>query len=109
MAKLSLSLFLVFCFLFFTTLVVSCGDVEMALSSLTVTPSAATVGISQPQAFSVIARDSGGYLQNITPVWSLTGGIGSISAAGLFEASGTAGSGYVVATYGGISKQAAVT
>ncbi|MFC1540709.1 carboxypeptidase regulatory-like domain-containing protein [Candidatus Margulisiibacteriota bacterium] len=86
-----------------------CGDLTSELSSLTVSPSSATVGINQSQLFTVVARDSLGFIITVEPAWSVSGGGGSISPSGLFTAGGSTGSGTVTATYGQTSATASVT
>ena len=86
-----------------------CGDLEGAVTSITVSPSTITVGVNQPQYFSVIAKDANGQIVTVTPTWSVTGGIGSITSGGIFTATSTAASGYVVATVNSISGRSAVT
>jgi len=109
MAKLPLSLWFVVCGLFFTALAVGCGDLESSVSNLTVTPSSATVGINQSQSFSAAGTDAYGIAVIVSPTWSVTGGVGSVSSTGLFTAGASAGSGTVVATYGDVSASSAVT
>ena len=87
----------------------SCGDLETTLSSLAVSPSSSTVGISQSKSFTIVAYDSNGLVTSATPSWSVTGGIGSISSNGLFIAGSSAGTGTVVATSGGVSGSATIT
>lgn len=86
-----------------------CGDLESDLASLIVSPSSSTVGISQTKAFTVVGRNTSGYLVSVTPTWSVTGGIGSINSSGIFTAGSSNGSGEVVATYGTVSDSSAVT
>ena len=87
----------------------SCGDLETELASLTINPASATVGISQAQNFTVVAKDSAGFIVQVSSTWSVSGGIGSINANGLFTANSSTGEGSVVATYGSITDSAAVT
>lgn len=87
----------------------SCGDLETALSSLAVSPSSSTVGISQSKTFTIVAYDSNGLVTSASPSWSVTGGIGSISSNGLFTAGSSTGTGTVVASSGGVSGSAAIT
>ncbi|MFC1571120.1 carboxypeptidase-like regulatory domain-containing protein [Candidatus Margulisiibacteriota bacterium] len=87
-----------------------CGDLEEdALSSLTVLPSSATVGMSQTKLFSVVGHDSSGIITSVSPSWSVTGGIGIISSTGLFTAGSSTGQGTVVAVYGGKTDSSTVT
>ncbi|MDD5382710.1 MAG: hypothetical protein PHH60_03540, partial [Candidatus Margulisbacteria bacterium] len=65
-----------------------------------VAPANVTVGINQSQTFTVTAKNSAGFIIQVNPTWSVSGGIGTISSSGLFVAGGTAGQGTVTATYG---------
>jgi hypothetical protein len=86
-----------------------CGDLG-TISSLTVTPANTTIGIKQIQVFYVTATNSlGNIVTNISPTWSVTGGIGSIGSTGLFTAGSASGEGYVVATYENITGKTKVT
>jgi hypothetical protein len=86
-----------------------CGDTG-TVSSITVTPANTTIGINKTQVFYVTATNSAGNIvSNVSPTWSVTGGIGSISSTGLFTAGSASGEGYVVAAYGTITGQTKVT
>jgi len=81
---------------------------------VTVSPTSATVGISQGYSFSAIGKNSVGTIVTVSPTWSVEGGIGTISTTGLFTAGGTVGSGNVIATVnatsgGTLTGSAAVT
>ncbi len=94
----------------FVICIAGCGDIDGELESLTISPSSATVGINQSQLFTARGEDNYGFLVDVDPTWSVTGGIGSInSSSGLFTAGASIGSGYVVAAYEGVSAQAPVT
>ena len=86
-----------------------CGDVTSGVSSITLSPSSATVGINQSQSFSVVAKDSTGKIVTASPTWSVSGSIGTISSSGLFVAGASGGSGTVTASYSGLSSSATVT
>jgi hypothetical protein len=83
------------------------------LTALRITPDAATVAADATQTFSVVGIDQfGNTINGLSGIaWSTTNGAGTISAAGLFRASRTAGSypSSVVAAVGPISTSAAVT
>ena len=93
----------------FVIVLSGCGDLDTELSSMTVSPSSATVGINQSQVFSVIAKDSAGFIIDVDPTWGVTGSIGSIGSTGLFTAGNSSGEGTVVATYGEESASATVS
>ena len=87
--------------------------VAAALTSVTVTPQGVSVANGKTQQFSAVARDQFGNPLATQPAftWSLAaGGVGSVSASGLYTApsSGT-GSATVTATTGGKSGSAGVT
>jgi len=87
-----------------------CGDITGELASITVNPSSATVGVKQPKGFSAVGKDSAGFIVEVSPTWSVEGGIGSISSStGQFTAGSAEGSGYVVATSGSLSGKSSVT
>jgi len=87
-----------------------CGDINGSVSSLNVTPASTTIGINKTQNFYVTATNSAGNIvSNISPTWSVTGGVGSISSTGLFTAGSASGEGYVVATYDTVTGRTKVT
>ncbi len=86
-----------------------CGDVTGDLVSLSISPTKVTVGVSQSQVFTVVGHDSVGMIVEVSPTWSVTGSIGTISSNGLFTAISTAGSGTVVASSDDLSATASVT
>ncbi|OGC22703.1 hypothetical protein A2291_01085 [candidate division WOR-1 bacterium RIFOXYB2_FULL_42_35] len=86
-----------------------CGDLAADLSSLIVSPASSTVGINTTKAFTVVGRNTSGYLVEVTPTWSVTGGIGTINSSGMFSAGTSNGSGEVVATYGTVTDASSVT
>lgn len=86
-----------------------CGDIEGELASLNISPSGATIGISQSQLFTASGEDDLGFIVDVDPTWSVTGGIGTINSNGLFTAGASTGAGSVVASYGGKSSSASVT
>ncbi|NQT30349.1 MAG: carboxypeptidase regulatory-like domain-containing protein [Candidatus Saganbacteria bacterium] len=86
-----------------------CGDIDSEVVSLTVSPATATVGVSQSQSFSVVAKNSLGNIISVTPTWSVVGGIGSVTSTGLFTASVGSGEGTVVGTYTTITGVATVS
>lgn len=86
-----------------------CGDLESTLASLTIFPSSTTVGVRQYQLFSVVGHDSLGKIVTVSPSFSTTGGLGDVTATGVFIAGSVAGTGSVVAAYGGKSASATVT
>jgi SdrD B-like domain len=86
--------------------------VEDTLSSVSVSPSSATVDGDQSRQFSATGYDQFGLVivDQPTFAWSLaTGGVGGIDSAGLYVAPPTSGSATVVATSSFVSGTAAVT
>ncbi|MFH1541678.1 MAG: carboxypeptidase regulatory-like domain-containing protein [bacterium] len=101
---------ILFSLLIFALLLAGCGDLEeSAISSITVSPSTATVGVNQSKNFSINAYDSGGIITSVSPTWGVSNGLGSISASGVFTAGAAAGSEIVTASYGSKSSSATVT
>ena len=86
-----------------------CGDLESELESLSIKPSNPTIGINQTQLFTVTAKDTLGFIVYVTPTWSVSTGIGTISSSGLFTAGASTGEGYVTATYGTTTASTEVT
>ncbi len=73
------------------------------LATLTVAPDTANLTADQTQQFTVTGADANGNaVPTGTVTWSVQGGIGTISTAGLFAAT-TVGNGTVTATSGAIS------
>lgn len=93
----------------FAVLLSGCGDLDTEIESLTISPSRATVGVDQYQLFTVTGKDELGMIVDVDPSWSVSGGIGDITSAGLFTAGSASGEGTVVATYKELSVSAAVT
>ena len=89
------------------TVTVTTGTV----SSVTVTPNPVTLPIAGTQLFAAIARDAGGNVVGLAPIWSVVAGGGSISAGGLFAAGTTPGTfvNTVTATISGVTGAATVT
>ncbi len=79
------------------------------LASIEVTPRRIDVTAGAAQAFEATGRDALGNERAITPVWTLTGGVGTIGAQDGRLAAVTAGAGSVVATAGALSGVADVT
>ena len=81
------------------------------VSTLTVTPSPATVAVGGQQQFTVVAKNASGDILAVTPLWSVAAGGGTITPAGLFTAGTTAGTftNTVVATCSGVSVAITVT
>ena len=60
-------------------------------TSLTVTPTTATLAPGGQQQFTVVAKASNGSVLNVTPTWSVVAGGGTITSTGLFTAGTVAG------------------
>lgn len=93
----------------FLIFLVGCGDLEGSVTGLTITPSSSTVGLNQSQSFAASGTDAYGIAVLVSPTWSVTGGVGTISSNGFFTAGASAGSGGVVGSYDGVSASAAIT
>ena len=77
-------------------------------NSIVISPDPAAVTLEATQVFTAVVYDSNNNVLNVTPSWEVTGGIGTITNAGLFTATAE-GTGIVRAVYGGLSDEAAVT
>ena len=89
----------------------NCGGVSQVLTSITVSPSSASVAAGGTQQFTATALDQNGQPMNPQPTftWSVSGG-GTISSTGLFTAGSTAGGPFTVtASSSGIQGAASVT
>ncbi len=82
------------------------------LTSIVVSPSSAGVSLNGMQQFTAIGKDQNGNAVSPQPsfTWSVvSGGVGSISGAGLYSAGATAGTATVKASSSSVSSTAAVT
>ena len=75
---------------FFTAACSSSTDLR-TVTSLTVTPTSATLAIGGTQQFTAVAKASNGSVLAVTPTWSVVAGGGTISQTGLFTAGTVAG------------------
>lgn len=73
-----------------------------------VAPDTATVSADSTKQFTATIRDADGNVVATAPTWTVSGGVGSVSATGLFTAA-TAGSGFVRAAAGAARDSARVT
>ena len=80
------------------------------LASIVVAPNPQTLPISATQQFTAVGADFAGAKVNVSPVWTVVSGGGSISTSGLFTASTVPGTftNTVMATSGGKSATATV-
>jgi len=83
------------------------GDIY-APTTISISPTSATLHIGDTQQFSASGTNYYGEPVSFTPGWSVAGGIGSIDATGVFTATAL-GTGLVMATYGSVIGQAVVT
>ena len=77
---------------------------QQTITSLEVIPRFVTLGPTEAQTFSVIARDGGGNVVNVNPVWSASGGV--ISSTGQYTAPTPPGLHTIRATVGSVSATA---
>jgi len=87
------------------------GITPGTLTSLQITPESATLIVGDYYTFQFIAKDSYGNVVNVTPTWSVEGGIGEIygySGYANFHAA-AAGTGRIKMTSGSLEASAAVT
>ncbi|HMC56111.1 MAG TPA: ice-binding family protein [Gemmatimonadaceae bacterium] len=66
-------------------------NVTPVLVSITVTPNPANMLTNSQQQFAATGRDGNGNVINISPVWSVTNGGGTIDANGVFTSGGATG------------------
>jgi hypothetical protein len=60
-------------------------------SSVTISPTSATLAAGGTQQFTAVVKNSGGDVLAVTPTWSVVAGGGTITSTGLFTAGTTAG------------------
>jgi hypothetical protein len=81
---------------------------QQVLTSITVTPTAATLNVNQTQQYAAVGKDQNGIvMSNISFTWTATGG--TISTSGLYTAGATAGNFTVTAQSGSITGNTTVT
>lgn len=85
-----------------------CGEENDQISSITIFPSQAKVGVGKSYKFYATAYNSAGKPLATTFTWSASSGIGSIDQDGNFVAASITGSGYVYASADSVSGQAQV-
>jgi beta-glucanase (GH16 family)/regulation of enolase protein 1 (concanavalin A-like superfamily) len=73
-------------------------NVAASLTTLAITPTAATVGVDGTQQFTASGTDQYGQIVTASPTWSVTSGGGTINATGLYTAPATVGTGSAVVT-----------
>lgn len=78
------------------------------ITRISVSPATATLNVGAAQTFTATAYDSQDNQIAFTPTWSVTGGIGTITAAGIFTAT-AAGTGLVRAASASVFGEADVT
>lgn len=89
-----------------------CGDAPGSLTSLSISPTSATVGVNQSKTFTVYGHNSVGQIVTVTPTWSVSGGIGALESNGsscLLMTGSSAGTGMVIASAEGLTTCATVT
>jgi hypothetical protein len=88
----------------------TCTSVTQVLTSITVSPAAASVQVGKTQQFAATALDQNGNPMSSQPAftWGVSGG-GTISSSGLFTATTVGGAFSVTASSGGINGTASVT
>ncbi len=85
--------------------------VNQTFTTITVSPSSATLNENATQQFSATANDQFGAAMASQPsfTWSKTAGIGSIDSSGLYTSPGASGTATIQATSGGITNTASIT
>jgi len=79
---------------------------QATIASLEVRPRFVTLGPSEAQLFTVLARDANGAIVNAQPTWSASAG--TITSMGAYTASTAAGLRTITATVNGVSARASV-
>jgi hypothetical protein len=77
-------------------------------ATLTVSPVSASVQVGVPKTFTATVRDEAGNVLALTPTWTVSAGLGAISASGVFTGAAE-GSGTATATCGAATGTAVVT
>ena len=85
--------------------------VNQTLTTITDSPSSASLNLNGTQSFSAIGYDQFGAALAVQPsfTWAEASGVGSINASGLYTAGSVAGSATITATSGSVAGSAAVT
>ncbi|HSJ09975.1 MAG TPA: hypothetical protein VK928_08670, partial [Longimicrobiales bacterium] len=88
------------------TVIVTVGPI----TSITVTPTPATLAAGATQQFTAVGRDAADNVVAFTPTWSMAGAGGTINGSGVFTAGGTPGTytGAVMASNGTVNGVATV-
>lgn len=81
------------------------------LTSIVLTPQAVNLEVGDSQQFEATGYDQDGVPMSITPVWSVTGGIGTVNSTGSFVAGSVVGTfpGGVKASVGAVVGEALIT
>src|SRR3989338_28071 len=109
LTKFRFSYYFVILILSLVILPAGCGDITDGVGGIVISPSPAIIGVNQTQFFTALGRDASGKLIAISPTWSVSGNIGSITSSGLFTAGAVDATGSVIATADSLSGSAAVT
>ena len=85
--------------------------VDQTLTTITVSPSSASLNLNGTQSFSAVGYDQFGAALAVQPsfTWATASGVGSIDGSGLYTAGTVAGSATITATSGAVVGGAAVT
>jgi hypothetical protein len=92
----------------FTAACSSSTDVRTT-TSLTISPTSASIPVNGTQQFTAVAKAANGKVLAVTPTWSVTSGAGSITQTGLFTAGATVGTSTVSVTCSGVTVSATIT
>jgi hypothetical protein len=92
---------------FFTA---ACGDSTgpRVASTVTISPTTATIPVGGTQQFTAVVKNSKGNVLSVTPIWSVSGG-GTITSTGLFTAGSTPGTSTISVSCSGVTATATVT
>lgn len=85
------------------------NELAGSINSVVVDPPSPTIAPQRTQQFAATVLDSGGSALDLTPIWVTTGGLGTITEDGLFQAGDDKGTARVIAIVGEYSGQALVS
>ena len=88
----------------------ACSDSSgpQTASTVTISPTTATIPVGGTQQFTAVIKNSKGNVLNVAGIWAVSGG-GTITSTGLFTAGSTPGTSTITVTCSGITATATVT
>jgi hypothetical protein len=88
----------------------ACSDSNgpQVASTVTISPTSATIAVGGTQQFTAVVKNSKGNVLKVAGIWAVTGG-GTITSTGLFTAGSTPGTSTITVSCSGITATATVT